>query len=281
MNLDRIIPKSIRENGTPVETMLDELETFANAIGGPAWRQRRARMTGIERTVTLYLDEEYETLDSERQILHNQEDGEEIEIAFSAHRVAPDPEDDDMTDFSNVYNISHSTSLPLSKLADMPDEYRQQLVEELMLDDDSSTDTSVEPDMSGVAAITETNTIEYTIYQVDGSISYNQTVEYDCGEINIPGATYTSEIEVTAVHHPNQDDHSEEWLTSTLAINEDSVENVGERILIMDDLEKIIGDTRSKIELLSQTSEDHAIRVLALLSLVSNGIRIHRLKDDE
>lgn len=279
MNLDRIIPKSIRDNNTPVETMLNDLEAFADTIGGPAWRQRRARMTSIERTVTLYLDEDYESLDSEQQILHNQEDGEEIEIAFTALRVAPDPDDVDMTDFSNIYKISHSTSLPLSKLSDMPDEYRQQLVEELMLDDEPITDTHAEPDMSGVAAITETNTIEYTIYQIDGSIAYDQTIDYNCGEINIPGATYASAIEVTAVHHPDRDSHNEEWLTSTLAINEDSVDNVGERILIMDDLEKIIDDSHSKMELLSLTSEDHAIRILAILSLVSNGIRTHRPKD--
>lgn len=263
-----------------METMLDELEVFASTIGGPSWRQRRARMTSIERSVTLYLDEEYETLDSEQQLLHNQEDGEEITVAFTALRVAPDPEDEDMTDFSNMYKISYSTSLPLSRLTDMPDEYRQQLVEELILDDNSDTDTNVEPDMSGIAAITETNTIEYTIYQVDGSIAYDQTVEYDCGEINIPGATYTSAIEVTAVHHPNQDDHNEEWLASTLAINKDSAENVGERVLIMNDLEKIVGDTRSKMELLGQTSEAHAIRIIAILSLVNNGIRTYRPKND-
>lgn len=280
MNIDRIISKSIRENEAPVEDMLEGLETFADTIGGPAWRQRRARSASIERSIALYLDEEQELLDVDREMPDIDGDEEEISVAFTALRVAPDPDDEEVTDYSNVYKLSYSTSLPLMNSADMPDEYRQELDEELSIDSDA---TLLAPDLSDDdenCSIFETNTLEYTIYQVDGSIEYDQFVEYDCGDINIKGACYSSKLEATSIHHPDMDKHNEEWLTALMPIPEENISDVGDQILIMHDLEEIISSSHARMELLGQSSETHAIRVLAILSLISNGIRPYRSKDN-
>lgn len=292
MNIDRVIPKSIRNTKAPVENMLEGLEVFADTIGGPAWRQRRARSTSIERSITLYLDEDQEILDDneaemldtdsdheEKEIPDIESDGEEIEVAFTALRIAPDPDDEDVTDYSNVYKLSYSTSLPLMSAADMPSEYRQELEDELAIDSDATLVVSDKTDDSEECTIIETNTLEYTIYQADGSIEYDQFIEYNAGDINISGATYSSKVEATSVHRPDMDRHNEEWLPSLMPINEDRVGTVGDQILIMNDLEGLVSGTHMRMEIIGQSSDEHAMRILAILSLISNGIRTYRPRD--
>jgi hypothetical protein len=279
MNIDRITPMSIRKNEAPVEDMLEGLESFANTIGGPAWRQRRARSASIERSIALYLDEDQEFLDPDRELPDIEADEEEVSVAFTALRVAPDPDDDEMSDYSNVYKLSYSTSLPLISTADMPAEYRQELDEEIAIDSDTALIEVDKPEQDESHTIFETNTLEYTVYQVDGSIEYDQFVEYNCGDINIKGACYSSKVEATSVHHPDMDKHSEEWLAALMPIPEENIGAVGDQILIMNDLEKIISSSHARMELLGQSSEVHAIRVLAILSLISNGIRPYRPKN--
>jgi hypothetical protein len=296
MNIDRVTPKYIRENKAPVEDMLEQMETFADSIGGPAWRQRRARSTSIERSITLYIDEDQEILDNDIEhdevddadsdAHHDQSDipdiesdSEEIAVAFTAYRTAPDPDDQDITEYSNVYKLSYSTSLPLMSAADMPSEYREKLEDELATDSDAALILSSETDSSEDCTIVETNTLEYTIIQADGSIEYDQFIEYTAGDIHIHGATYSSKIDSTSIHHPDIDKHSEEWLPALLPTEEYSTGTIGDQILIMDDLENIVSNSTMRMEIIGQSSEEHAIRILAILSLISNGIRMYRPRE--
>ena len=283
MNLDRIPPKSIRNTDTPTKDMLESLEFFADAIGGLAWRRHRARFTGMTRTVVLYLDEDHELLDGDKQVLHDEQDGEEIEVAFSALRVAPAEGEDEITAFSNKYMLSYNVCLPITDIALMPEEFRDQLTEELAAfggTEESNDDTDTEsPANDYETTTTETITIEYSIDQAEGTVAYEQTVEYDCGEINIPGASYSSELGVLAVHEPTRDNNAEESLVEILPITQDCAENIGERILIMDDLECIISNERHRMELVGQSTDDHAMRILAILSLIGGGIRRNKYSE--
>ena len=271
MNIDRLIPKSIRETTHPEEDMLDSLETFADAIGGPLWQQGRVRSTELTRTLTLYLDEDYETLDPESRQPLKEDEGEEIEISFTAERIPVEDPDLFANDFSNLYRISHSVSLPLHSIRDMPLQYQQQLEEALQEDDED--ESSIIPDDPNQLTIIETNLTKYTIDQVDGAIGYEQYVDYTCGDILIKGAEYTGEFDEVAVHDPQRDTLSEEWLTTELGVENEHADSLEERILIHEDLSNITSNQRHRMELLARSSDDHAVRVLALLSLIGANIR--------
>jgi hypothetical protein len=272
MNIDRVIPKSIRESKHAEEDMLDALETFADAVGGPAWQQRRARDTELTRRLTLYIDEEYETLDPEDRQPLRENDGEEIEISFSAERIPVEDPELFEYDFSNLYRISHSISFPLHGISDMPLKYQEELIATLREDDEDSS-SAVENLNLDDLIITETNLTKYTVDQVDGAIGYEQYVDYSCGDILIKGAQYTGELDEVAIHDPERDTLSEEWLTAELGVDEDQAPSLEERILINEEIAALAGDERHRMELLARSSDDHAIRILGLLSLIGANIR--------
>lgn len=278
MNLDRLTPKSIKQCPHPVETMLENLETFADAIGGPAWRQGRARGTSLERTVALYMDEDYEVSDPEVQQPLGECDEEEITVAFTARREVSEADETSDSAFCNLYKLSYSLCLPLASLDDMPAEYRDELKIEMDLDADAETksDTATIGKTEETRTITETNTIEYTIRQDDGSIEYSQYIDYNCGDIHIEGANYSSEPEeATAIHAPQKDNLAEEWLPQNSEITTERLDAPEVRIMLFQDMERLVTDHKHRMEIVAQSDEAHAVRVLSLLSLISNGIRTY------
>lgn len=264
MNIDRIIPKAIRENDSPIEDMLEALEEFADTIGGPAWRQRRALSTAMGRSICLYLDEDHEQLSPDDQPDYGVGEGELIEVTFAALR---EPGDDD--EIYNTYKLSYATSLPSPNLATIPDVYALQLAEEL--DDDPESDDS--------DVVVETNTVEFTVYQEDGVIHYNQAIDYAIGDIVVRGQTYNSEIEPIVVHGLDVDNASDECVAIDGTIERGAAADIAERIFLAEELSTIITDRRQKIELLGNSLEEHARRVLALLSLVGCNVRPYRPSD--
>lgn len=289
MNLDRLIPKSIRNDSTPVETMLETLESFADASGGPLWRQNRARKTELMRTLTLYIDEDYEMCNPEVRKPLREHDGEEIEISFTAERIPMDDDEDDLNGFSNLYTISHSVSLPLADIFSMPQQYQEELLQELAIEDDEIEGAEMQilrnennpgTGTGDNTSILETNVIKYTISEEDGTIEYEQYIDYTCGDILIKGAEYTSDIDATSVHGNGMDEHSEEWLSAEVGVDDDRVEALGERIFLLDAIEEISTDERHRMELLSQSNEQHAVRILALLSLIGANIRRRKSRED-
>jgi hypothetical protein len=285
MNIDRIIPKTIRNHESPMEVMQDTLENFADTIGGPLWRQRRVRKNELTRTLTLYINEDYETQDPEDRRALRETDGEEIEIGFAVERMPLSDDANDFADFSNLYTITHSVCLPLPNIQSMPEHFQEILAAELAADD-SDDETAlmhlptVEKDFSNELSIMETNTTTYTISQEDGSIEYRQFIDYNCGDILINGAEYTSEAEATAVHGAGQDGMGDEWISAEAGVSEDQVDAIEERILILEDITNIASNERHRMDLLGQASEDHAIRILALMSLIGANIRRRKRTSD-
>lgn len=276
MNIDRLPPKSIKESDAPMEDMLETLSDFADAIGGPAWRQRRTKSTGIERTIELYIDENHEFNDYEQRALFSDGEVETIEVAFTAERFMPDDDEEENSDFNNHYLLSYSSSFPLPDLSFIPEPYREQLAKEQQDDLDAILekgqpdiiDEEAEPD-----AIVETNTVCYAINQHSGEITYNQSIEYSSGDVVIEGAKYTSDIEQST----SQDEYMDGCVIVEKSTDRSlSADTVTDHIITAHEIEDIVTKQENGMEVAGNTSEQHAMRIRAILSLVSNGIRSYR-----
>lgn len=277
MNIDRMTPKAIRENDQPIEDMLESLEEFANTIGGPAWRHGRALSTSLSRSITLYLDEEFELFHPDKRPKYCEGESEEIEISFTALR---EPSEEDGQIFT-IYKLSHEMSLPLGTRSDaIPEPYASHLIAAIEADKEALEEAhrydedESEEDAPGV--FVETNMVEYGINSEDGEIDYLQTVEYRYGNIPVSGASYDSDIVVQSIHHERRDGLAEEYMIPKNNIIEDSVGDIGERILIAYDLGTVVTDPAMQLELVGHSSEENARRVMAILSLIGCNIRPYR-----
>ena len=283
MYIDRMIPKAIRENDSPIENMLESLEEFANTIGGSAWRQGRARSTSISRSIDLYLDEDFELLHPDERPDYCEGESEEIEISFSAIREA---DEDDATLFFNTYKLSYETSLPLGPRSDdIPEPYASHLIAAIAADKEDREDARRENEKNGIQqsdddnepkVFVETNMVEYTIAGVDGAIEYLQTIDYQYGDVPVSGAVYDSDLEVRRVHHKKIDGHAKEFVMPGDTITQEAADNLGERALIANDLEKLVTDPALALELVGTSNEENARRILGILTLISCNIRPYR-----
>lgn len=264
----------------PLEDMFDELEEFAEIIGGKPWRTRRARTTAIQRTVELYLDESYEQLPLQKRKFDRELDGELIDLEFSATRVdiegEGDPEDeDDFDKFKTMYRLEYSVGLPLPDLSSVPDEYRRQIEAFLEEDEEKLRESGAPAYLPPPApSVIERHTVEYVIDSYEEMIDISEAIEYTGGDFTVTGPSYDStDFEATAVHHPDMDKLNAEYTSADGTIEPEQCENIGDRLLALGSLEVLMYDPAAKIELLGRSSEEHAVRVLALLGIIRQGFR--------
>jgi hypothetical protein len=260
--------------------MLESLEEFADTIGGPAWRRGRAAMTSMSRSITLYLDEDYELFPPDERPDYCDGESEEIEVSFTAFRE-PNEESGELF---NTYKLTYETSLPLGMHHDaIPEPFASQLVAAIAAEKEAQEEerrenlnTAASEDAATPGAFVETNMVEYTINSEDGTIDHLQTIDYRYGDIPVSGAAYDSSMEGEPVHHAAKDGHAEEYMVAKTDITEDSVRDIGERILIAHDLEVVVTDPAMNLEIVGHSSEENARRVLAILSLMGCNIRRYR-----
>lgn len=275
MDIDRPISPAIRNNDAPVEDMFGELEKFADAIGGPAWIKRRALETSMVRSLTLYMNEDYECTNPTSANFLEEDTGEEVEIAFNARRI-PDDEDE-ASHFTTSYELSHKTSLPISDARAIPEQYAFELRELLFYSEENdNVDIATIP----LKNLTETN---QTIYRIDENfceIALSQFISYsavdsDDNKVSVDGAHYDSEDVTSELLYRNDDESIIERIPKNDHVDIDAFTDTSERLQVAGELSRVVDIDAEHMEIGDQLMEARAIRILGLLSLISCNVKLH------
>lgn len=263
MNIDRQTPERIRQSADSFDEMFGDLSDFADIVGGKAWQNNRSRRVGLQRSMSLYFDDlgDPETI-SDALCLDETPEAEDIAVSFDAEK--------DLFDngyFYTSYDIGYSHELPVN-FGDIPEQYQEQLREQMR---DYNTDNDTQLALEQLTTISEIHTHRYSILEEDDTIAYSEEVTYLwAGSIEVEGQSFHSINQREIIHGKNVDGFAYE-----LGQYEDQVESQ-----TSDDPETVIYDHKfaemtddnEDIDTLFHSSDEHARRIRALLSLLGSDL---------
>lgn len=270
MNIDSPRLNRIRHSDAPVEDMMTELEEFANRIGGPAWRQHRARHVMMKRAISLYLDEDNgELFNPGSYHINNEPDAEMVKVGFKAYRV---PSDEPEADYSNRYILTHSHQLPIYELEALPEALREHVAEHAK-NTDMTSDKARSRHRRDPLIVNERRKTKYTIDQEDGAIDLRTRIDYIGEDFFIQGEKYKSNKVDSIVHFPEFDGNANEYVSSNKEIQQEQVTDMDEMMRVTLQFHELLEHYCDETILAGQSYEDHAIKVLSLLAVAKSSLR--------
>lgn len=279
----------------PVSTLVDKLESFADTIGGPAWRKGRAAKVYISRSIGLHLVEDYEALEPEIQKLFDGQEGdlEELSVDFQAQALL-DREllDDDITAPYTEYVLSYAMELPLAQVSrdssgkiqisdDIPESVAREICDIIYADSEDGG----EDEQKEAYSLSESRALSYTIRidEEDVDIDYAESIIYYLDGDPIEGASYDTLASMKDEYTPwleNTDIHT---VIETPPAKQETIDDPVRSIQTMAALSDVLydkGDEDSDLYLGVRTRDEYAQQVLGILALVSCNIRPYRSPDE-
>ena len=262
MNVERLTPEHIRNSAEPFDDMFGDLNDFANKIGGNSWRNDKSHKIGFERSISVCFDDEI-GISSELSLpgFDGTDQAEDIAIRFNAER-----EMYDNGYLYTTYDIVYIHEIPV-RLADIPTKYQEQFVEQL---NDFNEDNDTQLEVDDMLNISEIHAHKYSVTEEDDSITYTEDVLYTwLDNIEVEGEMFHSVNKREVVHGQDVDDFAYE-----LGQYDDQIESKSNdpETIIYDEKFAQMTDKNEDIGTLFHSEDDHARRIVALLSLLGSDL---------
>lgn len=263
MNIDRLTPENIRHHDDPFDEVFAELNDFARAVGGKSWEKNRSRRTGFQRSLSVYFDD-FSQIETIEAALNADEmaEAEDIVISFVAERDLYDNEY-----FYTSYDIEYVHELPVS-FGDIPEQYQNEFHQQMV---DYNTDNDTQIELMERESVSEIHTHRYSVLEEDDSIQYSEEVTYSwMNAIDVNGESFYSVNDRSVVHGKDVDGFAHE-----LGRYDDQVESNDSgdpETIIYDHKFAELTDGNDEIDTLFHGNDDHARRIMSLLSLLGSDL---------
>ncbi|MDN5819187.1 MAG: hypothetical protein L0H36_00415 [bacterium] len=263
MDIERSTPERITDSTESFDELFGDLSEFADKIGGKSWQENRACRIGFERSVSMQFEDCREAEIAEYPLETEEiSDPEDIRIRFDAEKELLDNEY-----FYTSYDIEYTHVLP-TRVQVIPEHYKEHLNQAVT---SYNEDNDADIGLGSYDELSEVHMHRYSVLEEDDSILYTEDIVYSYMDIiDIAGESFHSVNDRSIVHSEDTDQLAHElgpYYDQTESNDSDDPETI-----LYDQTFAEITDNNEEIETLFQDNNEHARRIMALLSLLGSDL---------